>query len=73
MKTEEAATLNAQSIRSTLSKHFDINSIMFPDVKDVTITREGGGWTMEAKYEDTAPLFLNISLIVDFDKVGKIE
>ncbi len=72
MKTDDVATLTPQLIRATLSKHFDIESINFPDVKDVTVTRDGTGWTIEAKFEDTAPLFGNISVIVDFDKVGKI-
>ena len=72
LKTEETATLTAQSIRSTLGKHFDIESITFPDVKDVSITRDGSGWTIEAKFEDTAPLFGNISMVIDFDKVSKI-
>ncbi len=72
MKTDEAATLTPVIIRSTLAKHFDIESITFPDVKDVAITRDGTGWNIEAKFEDTAPLFGNISLVVDFDKVSKI-
>ena len=72
LKTEEPATMTAQSIRSTLGKHFDIESITFPDVKDVSITRDGSGWTIEAKFEDTAPLFGNISMVIDFDKVSKI-
>ncbi|HEX3836543.1 MAG TPA: DUF4845 domain-containing protein [Steroidobacteraceae bacterium] len=72
MKTEDVATLTPLLIRATLSKHFDIESITFPDVKDVTVTRDGSGWTLEAKFEDAAPLFGNISLVVDFDKVGKI-
>ncbi len=72
MKTDDVATLTPLLIRSTLSKHFDIESIMFPDVKDLTVTRDGGGWVIEAKYEDSAPIFGNISLVVDFDKVGKI-
>jgi hypothetical protein len=71
-KTEDANGLNVQSIRSTLEKHFDINSISFPDVKDVAITRDGSGWTIEAKFEDVAPLFAGVSVTVDFDKVGKI-
>jgi hypothetical protein len=66
------ATLTPLLIRATLSKHFDIESITFPDVKDVTVTRDGTGWTIEAKFEDTAPMFGNISMVVDFDKVGKI-
>jgi hypothetical protein len=72
MKTDDVATLTPLLIRATLSKHFDIESITFPDVKDVTVTRDGTGWTIEAKFEDTAPLFGNISLVIDFDKVGKI-
>ena len=72
MKTDEPTTLNPQIIRSTLGKHFDIDSITVPDEKDVVITRDGTGWSIEAKYEDSAPLFGNISLIIDFDKVGKI-
>jgi hypothetical protein len=72
MKTEDVATLTPVLIRATLSKHFDIESITFPDVKDVTVTRDGTGWTIEAKFEDSAPLFGNISMVVDFDKVGKI-
>jgi Domain of unknown function (DUF4845) len=72
MKADEASTLTPNIIRSTLGKHFDIESITFPDEKDVAITRDGTGWTIEAKFEDTAPLFGNIALVIDFDKVGKI-
>ncbi len=72
MKSDDAASLTPLLIRATLAKHFDIESIMFPDVKDLTVTRDNTGWTIEAKYEDTAPIFGNISMIVDFDKVGKI-
>jgi len=72
MKSEDVATLTPLLIRATLSKHFDIESITFPDVKDVTVTRDSSGWTIEAKFEDSAPLFGNISMVVDFDKVSKI-
>lgn len=72
MKTEDVSTLTPVLIRAKLSKHFDIESISFPDVKDVTVTRDGEGWTIEAKFEDSAPLFGNISMVIDFDKVGKI-
>ncbi len=72
MKTEDAASLTPLLIRARLGRHFDIESIMFPDVKDVSVTRDGSGWTIEAKYEDAAPLFGNITVTVDFDKVGKL-
>ncbi|MGC1459740.1 MAG: DUF4845 domain-containing protein [Steroidobacteraceae bacterium] len=72
MKSDDVATLTPLLIRATLAKHFDIESISFPDIKDVSVTRDGTGWTIEAKFEDSAPLFGNISMVVDFDKVGKI-
>jgi hypothetical protein len=72
MKADDVATLTPALIRSTLYKHFDIESISFPDVKDLAVTRDGAGWTIEAKFEDSAPLFGNISMVVDFDKVSKI-
>jgi len=72
LKSDEGGTLTPAAIRNSLAKHFEIESITFPETKDVTVTREGTGWTIEAKFEDTAPLFGNISLVVDFDKVGKI-
>jgi hypothetical protein len=72
LKTEEVSSLNPQIIRSSLSKHWDIEGITFPELKDLTIIRDGTGWTIEAKFEDVAPLFANISLVLDFDKVGKI-
>jgi hypothetical protein len=72
MKVEDVGTLTPRAIRATLAKHFDIESITFPLVTDVTVIRDGAGWTIEAKFEDSTPLFGNISLVVDFDKVGKI-
>jgi len=64
-------TVTAQSIRISLEKRFDIESITFPDVRDVIIHNDGGTWTLEAKYTDAAPLFANLSLEADFDKVVK--
>jgi hypothetical protein len=64
--------VSVQEIRGSIEKRFDIESIEFPDVKDVTISRDGTSWVIEAKYQDVAPLFANISLLLDFDKVAKI-
>lgn len=62
---------DTRSIRNTLERHFEVDSIDFPDVKDVTIQRNGSAWVIEAKYEDVAPLFANISLTIDFDKIAR--
>ncbi|MGH8218058.1 MAG: DUF4845 domain-containing protein [Steroidobacteraceae bacterium] len=68
----EGSTISAQSIRNTLSRHFEVDSIDFPAVNDVTIHRNGAAWVLEAKYQDVAPLFANVSLLIDFDKVSHI-
>lgn len=59
-----------QQVRFALEKHFDIESINFPDVKDVSIKRDGQHWVIEARYQDVVPLFFNVSLLLDFDKAA---
>ena len=68
--TDEYRTGGAtpDSIRSSLQKRFDVDGIDYPAVKDVNISRDGQGWTVEAAYYDQAPLFLHITLQVQFDK-----
>ena len=56
------------AIRSSLQKHFDVESVDYPAVKDINITRVGQGWTVEAAYYDQAPLFAHVSLELQFDK-----
>ena len=60
------------AIRSSLQKHFDVESVDYPAVKDITITRAGQGWTVEAAYYDQAPLFAHVSLELQFDKTVTI-
>ena len=67
---DEAATREA--IRVSLLRHLEIDSVEFPTMKEITIRRDGRSWIIEAKYEDEAPLFSNISLVVAFDKVATI-
>ncbi len=57
-----------QSIRESIQKHFDVDSVDYPTVKDISITRAGQGWRVEAAYYDQAPLFAHITLQVAFDK-----
>lgn len=61
-----------QSIRASIDKHFEIDMVDYPTTKDMKITRDGGIWLVESKYDDDAPLFANVSLHVTFDKVVKI-
>jgi hypothetical protein len=68
-KDDQGAT--AQGLRSSLEKRLDIESVNYPGVKDIIVKREGRAWIMQAAYEDVAPLFANISLLVSFDR--KVE
>jgi Domain of unknown function (DUF4845) len=70
---EQAASDNrgasdAQQIRTAIDRHFEIDMVEFPTVKDISIKRDGTGWLLEAAYDDEVPLFANVSLHVSFDK-----
>jgi hypothetical protein len=68
----KASTANAQSIRTSLDRHFEVDMVDFPTTKDIKVTRDGGVWVVESAYDDEAPLFANVSLHVVFDKKVKI-
>jgi hypothetical protein len=59
---------NATTIHTAIEKHLDIESVDYPTVKDIKVSRNGKVWTMEANYDDQAPLFANIAILVAFDK-----
>jgi hypothetical protein len=61
------------SIRESLQKRFDVESVDYPTVKDISISRDGAGWQVEAAYYDQAPLFAHITLQVAFDKTVTIS
>jgi hypothetical protein len=69
-KGDGSATL--QSLQSSIGRRFDIESIEFPDPKDIVIRREGQSWVIETAYEETAPLFSNVRLLVTFNKSARV-
>ena len=56
------------TIRAAVEKHLNIESVDFPDIKDFKITRDGKSWVVSAAYDDQAPLFSNVFILVTFDK-----
>ena len=64
---------NAQSLRYSLEKHFDIEGITKPDTRDIDIHRDNDHWVEIADYEDLAPLFGNVSLLVQFHKEAEVR
>ena len=59
---------NVTAIRSAVEKHLNIESVDYPDIKDIKITREGKSWIVSAAYDDQAPLFSNVFILMTFDK-----
>jgi hypothetical protein len=57
-----------QVLRTAIEKNLNIESVDYPDVKDIKITRDGKSWAINASYDDQAPLFSNIFILVTFDK-----
>jgi hypothetical protein len=57
------------TIRNSISRHFEIDEVDYPTIKDISISRSGAGWQVEAAYDDQAPLFAGITLEVQFDKI----
>ena len=71
---EEAnESANANGLRRAVEKHFEIESVDYPDVKDLKISRTDKTWSIEANYDDQAPLFANIAILVTFDKIVKLK
>ncbi len=58
----------AESLRQSLDKSFDIETIEFPTTKDIDIHRDGDHWAAVADYQDVTPLFANLSIMVQFHK-----
>ena len=59
---------NVAMVRTAIEKHLNIESVDYPDAKDIKITRDGRTWTVTAAYDDQAPLFSNVFILVAFDK-----
>ncbi len=63
----------ADGIRNAINKHFIVDELDYPAAKDLKITRDNGTWTIEANYEDQAPLFGNAAILVTFDKTVRLK
>jgi Domain of unknown function (DUF4845) len=59
---------SSAAIRESVSRHLGIESVEYPDIKDIKITRDGRSWVITAAYDDQAPLFSNMFILVTFDK-----
>jgi len=66
---KSAGSVNPNAIETSIGRHFEIDMVDFPTMKDIKISKaEGGGWLVESVYEDQAPLLANVSIHIVFDK-----
>jgi hypothetical protein len=63
----------ADGIRGALEKHLNVSEVTFPDVKDFKVARNDSIWSIEANYDDQAPLFADIFILVSFDKTVRLK
>jgi hypothetical protein len=63
---------NANAIRTSLGRRWEVEDIKSLDPKDMDIRKEGNEFIMEAVYRAEAPFVANVSLVVDFDKTVSI-
>lgn len=64
---------NAEAIRNAIRKHFIVDEVDYPHDSDLKIARDGSIWFIEANYDDQAPLFAGVALLVTFDKKVKLK
>ena len=60
--------INPVALRASIEKRFDVEYVDRPTAKEIDIHREGDKWVAVADYEDPAPLFGNVLILVQFRK-----
>ena len=67
-KEFDGANATRSSIRSSISRRFDIEMVSEITARDVKVTKVEGGHEVVAMYSHKSPFIANVSFIVDFDK-----
>ena len=72
-KEFDGANATRTSIRTSISRRFDIESVGIINAKDVKVTKVDGGHEIAATYSHKAPFIANVSFVVDFDNRAMIR
>jgi hypothetical protein len=67
-KEFDGVNATRSSIRSSISRRFDIEMVGEITARDVKVTKVEGGHEVAATYSHKSPFIANVSFIVDFDK-----
>jgi hypothetical protein len=66
-------TVSPVDVHNSLDRRFNVEYIDMPNAKDIDVHRDGEHWVAVAKYEEVAPLFGNLSLLLEFDKQVELQ
>jgi Domain of unknown function (DUF4845) len=69
---KDGAGNSQQEIRKVVEKNLGVQSVDYPNAKDFKITRDGKQWVISIAYDDQAPLFSNVFILVSFDKTVRL-
>jgi len=72
-QAKSGSSISAAELKASLEKNFDVQAIERPAPKDIEIRRDGQQLTAIADYEDVAPIFGNISLLLHFHKEVEVQ
>ena len=62
-----------EAIRTSLSRHWEVQAITAVEDKDIEITKDDSGVSMHVAYDDSVPYVANVSLSVHFEKTVKVR
>ena len=62
-----------EAIRTSLSRHWEVQTISAVQDKDIEVTKDDNGVSMHVAYDDSEPYIGNVSLAVHFDKTVKVQ
>ena len=65
--------VNPIEVHQSLERRFNVEYVENPDAKDIDVHRDGEHWVAIAKYEEVAPLFGNLSLLIEFNKQVELQ
>ena len=67
------AQVTSAQLRDALDKRLEIEGIEFPAAQDFSFVLEDGVWIASVRYDDQVPLFLNLFLVVRFDRTVRFK
>ena len=72
-ESKDEGQINPVQVRASLERRFNVEYVDTTDAKDIDVHRDGDHWVAVANYEQVAPLFGNVSLLMQFNKQVELK